>query len=202
MRQRESAFNRKAKLLTKYLMVVLEPVPYAHVRSHRGFWRSSNNIYVKQFLRPWACIAFRFHLKIVLSYIPCLRRPQLIFGTCLAMLLLFCCEPFYSPVTPLLWLHTIKLQFNTTDWCILRICECYICWRWPYFCFMFMNILSMQSYSTACIRVWPQCTWIFRSRTQYYVGQFVFTWEFGSVSPCVFDLLVTSETLGWTFTLL
>ena len=33
-------------------------------------------------------------------------------------------------------------------------------------------------------------------------GSIFFTWEFGSVSPCVFDLLVTSETLGLTFTLL
>ena len=30
MRQDQSAFNRKAKLLTRYLQVVLEPVPYAY----------------------------------------------------------------------------------------------------------------------------------------------------------------------------
>ena len=46
MRQDQSAFNRKAKLLTKYLRVVLEPVPYTHFWGHRGFWRPSNNIYV------------------------------------------------------------------------------------------------------------------------------------------------------------
>ena len=47
MRQGQPAFNRKAKLLTKYLRVVLEPVPYAHFWGHRGFWRPSNNIYVR-----------------------------------------------------------------------------------------------------------------------------------------------------------
>ena len=43
----QSAFNRKAKLLTKYLRVVLEPIPYAHFWGHRGFWRPSNNISVR-----------------------------------------------------------------------------------------------------------------------------------------------------------
>ena len=47
MRQGQSAFNRKAKLLTKYLRVVLEPVPSAHFWGHRGFWRPSNNTYVR-----------------------------------------------------------------------------------------------------------------------------------------------------------
>ena len=36
-------FNRKAKLLTKYLRVVLEPIPYAIFWGHRGFWRSTQN---------------------------------------------------------------------------------------------------------------------------------------------------------------
>lgn len=47
MRQHQSAFNRKAKLLTKYLKVVLEPIPYAHFWGHRGFLRPSDNIYVR-----------------------------------------------------------------------------------------------------------------------------------------------------------
>ena len=47
MRLHQAAFNRKAKLLTKYLRVVLEPIPYAHFWGHRGFWRPSNNIYVR-----------------------------------------------------------------------------------------------------------------------------------------------------------
>ena len=47
MRQGQSAFIHKAKLLTKYLQVVLEPVPYAHLRGHRSFWRPSHNIYVR-----------------------------------------------------------------------------------------------------------------------------------------------------------
>ena len=47
MRLGQSAFNRKVKLLTKYLRVVLEPVPSAHFWGHRGFWRPSNNVYVR-----------------------------------------------------------------------------------------------------------------------------------------------------------
>ena len=47
MRLHQSAFNRKAKLLTKYLRVVLEPILYAHFWSHRGYWHPSNNIYVR-----------------------------------------------------------------------------------------------------------------------------------------------------------
>ena len=47
MRQGQSAFNHKAKLLTKYLRVVLEPVPYAYFWGHRGFWRPSTNVYVR-----------------------------------------------------------------------------------------------------------------------------------------------------------
>ena len=46
MRQHQSAFNCKDKLLIKYRRVVLEPIPYAHFWGHRGFWRPSNNIYV------------------------------------------------------------------------------------------------------------------------------------------------------------
>ena len=45
MHQSQSAFNHKAKLLTKYPRVVLEPVPYAHFWGHSGFWRPSNDIY-------------------------------------------------------------------------------------------------------------------------------------------------------------
>ena len=45
--QDQSAFNRKAKLLMKYLRVVLESVAYAHFWGHRGFWRPSNNIHVR-----------------------------------------------------------------------------------------------------------------------------------------------------------
>ena len=47
MHQGQSAFNHKAKLLTKYLQVVLQPVPYAQFWGHRGFWRPSYNIYVR-----------------------------------------------------------------------------------------------------------------------------------------------------------
>ena len=45
MHQGLSAFNHKAKLLTKYLRVVLEPVPYAHFWGHSGCWHPSNDKY-------------------------------------------------------------------------------------------------------------------------------------------------------------
>ena len=53
--------------------------------------------------------------------------------------------------------------------------------------FMFrilVNILSVQSYSTACIWVHPQCTWIFCSQTRCSVAQHFYV-EFGSASLCV-----------------
>jgi len=40
-------FNRKAKLLTKYLRAVLEPIPYAIFWGHRGFWRPTPNFYAR-----------------------------------------------------------------------------------------------------------------------------------------------------------
>ena len=47
MRQGAVVFNRKAKLLTKYLRVVLEPIPYAIFWGHRGFWRPTQNFYAR-----------------------------------------------------------------------------------------------------------------------------------------------------------
>ena len=40
-------FNCKATLLTKYLRVVLEPVPYAIFWGQRGFWRPTLNFYTR-----------------------------------------------------------------------------------------------------------------------------------------------------------
>ena len=45
MRQGGVVFNRKAKLLTKYLRVVLQLIPYAIFWGHRGFWRPTQNFY-------------------------------------------------------------------------------------------------------------------------------------------------------------
>ena len=47
MRQGALVFNRKAKLLTKYLQVVLEPIPYAIFWRHRGIWRPTQNFYAR-----------------------------------------------------------------------------------------------------------------------------------------------------------
>lgn len=37
------SFNKNVGLLTKYLKTVLEPVPYAFVWSHRGFWETKSS---------------------------------------------------------------------------------------------------------------------------------------------------------------
>ena len=39
------AFNEGVGMLTKYLRVVLEPIPYAFFWGHRGFWNPKSNIY-------------------------------------------------------------------------------------------------------------------------------------------------------------
>ena len=36
------AFNQRVDILTRYLRVVLEPIPYAIYWGHRGFWRACN----------------------------------------------------------------------------------------------------------------------------------------------------------------
>ena len=46
MRKDKLAFNRKAKKLTKYLRVVLEPVAYAKLWGNSGFWRPSQDFYL------------------------------------------------------------------------------------------------------------------------------------------------------------
>ena len=104
MRQGQSAFNRKAKLLTKYLRVFLEPVPYAHFWGHRGFWRPSNNIYVRDGVHLNLGDQGNFYLFIYLfaMFIQAIQFSNAGLNGGLAMLLLFCCEPLYSSVTPLL----------------------------------------------------------------------------------------------------
>ena len=47
MRQGAVVFNRKAKLITKYLRVVLERIPYAIFWGHRGFWHPTQNFFVR-----------------------------------------------------------------------------------------------------------------------------------------------------------
>ena len=46
IRQRSfTAFNKNVDLLTRYLRVVLEPIPYAIYWGHRGFWKARHNFY-------------------------------------------------------------------------------------------------------------------------------------------------------------
>ena len=39
------AFNQRVDILTRYLRVVLEPIPYAIYWGHRGFWRACNSFF-------------------------------------------------------------------------------------------------------------------------------------------------------------
>ena len=44
-RRSATAFNKNVDLLTHYLRVVLEPIPYAIYWGHRGFWKAGHNFY-------------------------------------------------------------------------------------------------------------------------------------------------------------
>ena len=44
-RDNAAVFNSKVGLLTRYLWVVLEPLPYAIFWGHRGFWKARANFY-------------------------------------------------------------------------------------------------------------------------------------------------------------
>lgn len=41
---KDESFNSRVGLLSRYLKTVLESIPYAIYWSHRGFWRSKNNL--------------------------------------------------------------------------------------------------------------------------------------------------------------
>ena len=43
-RRSAKKFNEKVNTLTKYLRVVLEPIPYAFYWGHRGFWNAKANL--------------------------------------------------------------------------------------------------------------------------------------------------------------
>ena len=45
-RDNAPVFNSKVGLLTRYLRVVLEPLPYAIFWGHKGFWKAQANFYV------------------------------------------------------------------------------------------------------------------------------------------------------------
>lgn len=46
IRQRSAVvFNQRVDILTRYLRVVLEPIPYAIYWGHRGFWRARNSFF-------------------------------------------------------------------------------------------------------------------------------------------------------------
>ena len=44
-RRAADVFNQRVDILTRYLRVVLEPIPYAIYWGHRGFWRACNRFF-------------------------------------------------------------------------------------------------------------------------------------------------------------
>ena len=42
-RSAKRSFNKNVDILTRYLRVVLEPIPYAFYWGHRGFWKARYN---------------------------------------------------------------------------------------------------------------------------------------------------------------
>ena len=43
-RENDAAFNARVKAFTKYLKVLIEPIPYCFFGGHRGFWNTSQRI--------------------------------------------------------------------------------------------------------------------------------------------------------------
>ena len=47
IRENDAAFNARVKALTKYLKVLLEPIPYCFFWGHRGFWNTSQRYFAR-----------------------------------------------------------------------------------------------------------------------------------------------------------
>ena len=45
--ENDAAFNVRVKALTKYLKVLLEPIPYCFFWGHRGFWNTSQRYFAR-----------------------------------------------------------------------------------------------------------------------------------------------------------
>ena len=45
--ENDAAFNARVKALTKYLKVLLEPIPYCFFWGHRGFWNTSQRYFAR-----------------------------------------------------------------------------------------------------------------------------------------------------------
>ena len=50
-RKDASSFNKRVELLTKYLKVVLEPIPYVFYWRHSGFWRCKSRFLARDGVR-------------------------------------------------------------------------------------------------------------------------------------------------------
>ncbi|CAH3178882.1 unnamed protein product [Porites evermanni] len=47
IRENDAAFNARVKAVTKYLNVLLEPIPYCFFWGHRGFWNTSQRYFAR-----------------------------------------------------------------------------------------------------------------------------------------------------------
>ena len=60
IRENDAVFNARVKALTKYLKVLLEPIPYCFFWGHRGFWNTSQRYHL---LISYLLIWFLFQTK-------------------------------------------------------------------------------------------------------------------------------------------
>ena len=69
-------FNRQVKLLTKYLKVVLEPIPYVLYWRHRGFWNCKSRFLTKDGIHLNHFGQYKFFRSLRGAVLQCLRSPQ------------------------------------------------------------------------------------------------------------------------------
>ena len=69
-------FNRQVKLLTKYLKVVLEPIPYVLYWRHRGFWNCKSRFLTRDGVHLNHFGQYRFFHSLRGAVLQCLRSLQ------------------------------------------------------------------------------------------------------------------------------
>ena len=69
-------FNHQVKLLTKYLKVVLEPIPYVLYWGHRGFWNCKSRFLTRNGVRLNHPGHYKFFRSLRGAVLQCLRSLQ------------------------------------------------------------------------------------------------------------------------------
>ena len=60
----DTRFNRNVNVLTQYLRVIKEFIPYAHFWGHRGFWNAVHNFYARDGIHLDRGGQFKFYRRI------------------------------------------------------------------------------------------------------------------------------------------